>query len=239
MSERLSPKEIKRDIREDDVSVFLTRVLDRAYEQRRTLTGVAIGVVVALVAAFIAGQVFASRRTAANLRLVEALDTYQRPVAGDDTAAPGADDAFADQDERRSVSRQAFEQVGGGAAGDVANLYLAELALAEGDTEQARSLWQAFLDQRGDHLLGMSVRLNLFSLDRQEGRAQEVADTLRQELESSRKTLPEDVTLFELARTLDQLDQRAEAEELYQRLLDDHGASPYAAEVRERLGTTS
>ena len=81
-------------------------------------------------------------------------------------------------------------------------------------------------------VLVLSVRLNLIHLDRQNGRTQEVADQLQRELASASKTLPEDVILFELAQTLEALDQQDEALDLYQRILDEHPKSPYTADAR-------
>lgn len=222
MSERLSPKEIKRDIREDEVSHFLLDMIDWVVERRKTLAQVGIGIVALVVLAGVVTTLQGNKRKAASNQLAEAMDTYEESVE------------LAEDDEvDRAKAREAFEQVsGGGVATDVANLYLADLAIEEGDTEKARSIWQSFVDAHPEHMLGVSVRMNLMSLDRQEGRGEDVVTALRQEIDATRKSLPEDVALYELARTLSHLGRDDEAEEIYQQLIDDHGASPYAAEAR-------
>ncbi len=242
MSKRLSVKEIKHDIREDEVQTFLSRVFQKIVDKPILVLGIVGGV---LALALIIASVFAfrdSRRQAAASRLTEAIEIYDAPVgeaaaASDDPDAP----SFASDEERRTRSKEAFEEIrgslGAGAASDVAGLYLADIALAEGDTEAARKVWQEFLAGNADHILAISARLNLIHLDRDDGRAAEVAAELEKELADPAKTLPEDVLLFELAKTRDALGESEAAVELYQRILDEHPQSPYASEARRK--TTS
>ena len=110
-------------------------------------------------------------------------------------------------------------------------LQLREMAMYEGIAAFALTMDTNSWEQLSDHVLALSVRLNLIHLDRSEGNA-ELADKLRMELNNAARSLPEDVLLYELAKTLESQDQGDEAAELYQRILDDHPASPYAAVAR-------
>ena len=82
----------------------------------------------------------------------------------------------------------------------------------------------------------MSVELNLLALDRQAGKLEEVKSGLEKQLqEGAKRSLPEDVVLYELAATLEALGRDTEAHDTLQRLVDDHPRSPFAFEARRRL----
>ncbi len=236
MSQRLTRKEIKHDIRDDEVRNVLVRVFDFMQERPKVVVSAIAGVVVLMLAVTGLLAYFDSRGETASEELASALRIAGAPVTEDGATPEDPDQpSFASEEEKRARAKQAFEGlrgVGSDVAGDVADLYLADIAVSEGDTETARGIWESFLADHEDHLLALSVRLNLIHLDRQNGRTKEVADQLQRELDSAVKTLPEDVILFELAQTLEALDQQDEALELYQRILDEHPKSPYTAEAR-------
>jgi TolA-binding protein len=82
------------------------------------------------------------------------------------------------------------------------------------------------------HALAASVKINLVELDRAEGNHEALAERLQKELDGS-SDLPEDLLLYQLARTRKDLGQADEAQELYQQILDQHPGSPYAAIARQ------
>ncbi len=243
MSKRLTVKEIKHDIREDEIRTFLGHVFQTITEKPTLVLGIVAGVFAVALAIASVFAILDSRRQAAADKLSSAIEAYGAAV-GEEAAASDDPDApsFATEEERRAESKEAFGEihgsVGAGAAGDVAALYLADIALAEGDAAAARKIWDEFLAGNADHILALSVRLNLIHLDRDSGRAAEVATELEEELATAAKTLPEDVILFELAATRDALGESEAAAELYQRILDEHPQSPYAAEAR-RMTTSA
>ncbi len=236
--ERLSRKEIKHDIREDAVGTFLHTMVEKGYENRSLLAKIALGLAVLVFGVMAASAFSESRQKAATTELVDALKVYSAPLEGDDGAEDADGPTFPDEETRRVAAKEKLEAVrghsGGGAAADVAGLYLADLAVEEGDMAKARSLWQDFVDEHGDHLLAQSARLNLITLDRDEGRGEDVVASLQRELEKSNKALAEDVLLYELGRTLESLDRDEEAKTYFQRIVDEHASSPYLADARER-----
>ncbi len=238
MSERLTRKEIKHDIREDEVQHVLHRVFEFLLERPKVIAGAVGGFIVLVLALTGLLAYLDGRREAASSQLAAAMKIAGAPIVEAGEAPDDPDEpSFASAEERQAESRRVMEEVQGGVgssvAGEVAGLYLADIAASEGDAETARKIWQSFLDQHDDHVLALSVRLNVIHLDRESGRAQEVANALQQELDSAVKTLPEDVLLFELAQTLESLDRKDEAVDLYQRILDDHPRSPYSAKARQ------
>lgn len=238
MSQRLTRKEIKHDIREDEVQTVLQRVFQTLVEKPKIIVGVIVGFIVLVLGLTGLFAYLDRRAAAASEELAAAIRIAAAPIEAEGANPDDPDDpSFPSEEARRAAARKALEQVRGGVAGEVAGLYLADIAASEGDTETARNIWQGFLDRHDDHALALSVRLNLIHLDRQNGRAQEVADRLQSELDGDDRSLPEDVLLFELAKTLEALGQDDESVDLYQRILDEHPRSAYAAEARQR--TTS
>ena len=163
----------------------------------------------------------------------------EEPVAQGD----GDDDvlSFASEAERRVAARAALEAVresyGSTASGRLASVYLGQIAADEGDAATARELWTGYLETNGgDHALAVSLQLNLYSLDRAEGRGEELAAELRGAVATETSNLPKDVLLFELASTLEQLGDEEGARETFRRILDEYPDSGYAIRARQQLG---
>ena len=242
MSKRLTAKEIKHDIREDEVRTFLSRIFLALEEHPNVVAGVLGGIVAVAILGSTTYAFLNNRQAAAHERLADAIKVHTAPIAETDAQPDDPrEPSFASAEERRERAQQALEDVGGigaGAAAEIADLLAADLAIEDGDTETARTIWEKFLAGNKDHLLAMSVRLNLIHLDRAEGKAEEVAAELEQELEDPSKRLPEDVILFELAQTREALGETEGALELYQRILDEHPTSPYTAPARQVVTTS-
>lgn len=237
MSQRLSRKEIKRDPFRETVE----HAVDYATSHTRLIIQVAVGLVV--VAAVVLGiylyMVYRAERS--EMLLDRAIQVYQADV---DAAAPRPDTeanpVFADEASRRARARELFEEVPGGTdAGAVARLYLGRIALAEGQVERARELWQRVLDSEPEALLASEVHVNLVKLDLQEGRAEEAAARLEAMLERSEKPIPEDVLLFQLAAVREQLGRTDEAISAYQRIIDEFPRSPYSAPAQQQTRALS
>jgi len=232
-SDRLTRKEIKQDIRKDEVQHFLGDLILRIEERPTFYLGL-LGVVLALIAG--ASGIYAlmgSRETSANAALGKAIKIYSAPIdekaaKPDDASAP----SFATEAARTAKAKEAFAEVGSGAPEEIAGLYEAEMALREGDKAKARKIWEDYVKGHQGDALAMTVRVNLIQLDREEGKGEQLVEQLQKELDSSKKSLPEDVLLYQLARTREVLGQKEEAKKLYQRILDEYPTSAYTGDAR-------
>ncbi len=98
----------------------------------------------------------------------------------------------------------------GSRAAWAAHAHLGELQAENGRFDEARRLWQSVVERApGD--LAADAEMNLIRLDREQGRLEELAGRLESLVESGESSLPEDVLLFELAQTLEQLGRHEEA----------------------------
>jgi predicted negative regulator of RcsB-dependent stress response len=230
----------RRDMKRDELATAMGRGVEYAESHARTLiTAIGALLAVGLLAALwymyrghVADQ--------ANVSLAQAVKVYQAPI---DPAAPKPDDpqnpTFADEAARRAKAKGLFEKLkddyGSTSAGDVAAVYLGQIAVAEGQPDRARELWNGFVDKHGDHLLAGETRVNLFHLDRSSGKAEEVATKLSAMLDQTEPPLPQDVILGELAATQEQLGKKQEAIQSYQRIVDEFPQSPYARDARQKI----
>jgi TolA-binding protein len=238
MSNRLTRKEIKENVRHDEFQTAVTSTVDSLASHRQLAMWVAIGLLVT-VSAVSAGLAWKrSSAQAASTALAKATEIYDAPIDAegakpDDPKSP----SFASDTERLAQAKEALAAVSGGVAGDIAELYLAKIALSEGDTDSARAAWEKFLKNHSDDVLAISVRRNLIRLDRDQDKGEALVLELESELASESKSLPEDLLLFELAETLDKLERDDEAGIYYKRIVDDYPQSSFAAVARQKTST--
>lgn len=227
---RLTRKEMKRD----EVLDWVGRTVQYVRENARLLLIIA-GVIV--TAAAVAGAVAAHKgRQAdrANRLLTEALadlDAATEPAPGEVVV----EDADSQKREAAAKFEAIHKEFAGKSFGAMAAAYLGDLAAEAGETDRAEALWREALEGIDDSLLAGRLQLNLIHLARAQGRGEEVVEELRSLLGSSDSPLPEDVVLYELGTTLDELGRESEAVSAYERLLEEYDSSAYAAEAERKL----
>ena len=233
MNQRLTRKEIKRN----EFVEAIERSASFVERNARALVIGAVAVAVALIAAFGVWSWMKSRGGEANEALTEALEVY-RPDAD---AAAGDAPVLAAADDRRARAAELFQAVrddyGFTDAADVSAVYLGQIAAHEGDAERARELWEEFVDEHGDTVLGREVRLNLIALDRERGGGEEVVADLEAMLAAppDDRPLPGDVVLYELAVTYEELGRDEQAESTYRRLVEEYPRSAYVGLARQKV----
>ncbi|MEM9291846.1 MAG: tetratricopeptide repeat protein [Acidobacteriota bacterium] len=233
MSDRLTQKEIKQ---EDQFVSTVDRVLHFVQENFRALVAGIVGllVLVLLVVAWFNHQ--ANRRAASVAALAEATEAFQAPTG--DLAANADGLSFETDEARRTEARTRLEAVrsdySGTDSADIALYYLANLAVEEDDLDGAQQLWNEFLDRAEPSFLTAQARINLLSARRAAGDSAAVEEDLRSMLDSDTSNLPQDLVLYELAKTLEDLERGEEAAELYQRLVEEYPRSAYSADARRR-----
>ena len=237
----MNQRPTRKDMKRDELADVMERGVEYAGSHMKTIL-FAIGGLLALVALLGAFSMYrGSRAEKANAALSKAIEVYQAPI--DPTAAKPDDPenpTFADAAARQARAKTLFQELrddyGSTDAGSVASVYLAQIALAENQPDQARELWNSFIEGHEDHLLAGQARINLLQLDRSQGKGEEVAQTLTAMLEQSEAPLPQDILLHELAITQQQLGKTADAIQSYQRIIDEFPQSPYAGDARQKIG---
>ncbi|HVR96648.1 MAG TPA: tetratricopeptide repeat protein [Thermoanaerobaculia bacterium] len=237
MNERLTRKEMKRD----EFAMAMGRGVEYAGSHVRPILIAVGGVLLLLLAGLGLWTYFRSQAAKASAQLAPAMEVYQAPIQAtgakpDDPTTP----SFPNEAARRERAKKLFEELrddyGSTDAADVAGVYLADIAAEEGQLDRARELWTDFLDEHDDHILAGAVQLNLFELDRKQGKGEEVVTRLRGIVDQADGPLPQDVALHELGVTLEHLGRPQEAVPQYQKILDEYPQSAYRQEAQQRLG---
>lgn len=236
MNQRLTRKDIKRD----EFAAAVGRSFEFAEIHSRQLLLMLGAVLLAVLVGILAFFYVNHRSDLANEALAKATKVYNAPI---DPAAAKPNDpkepSFAGEAARQARARQLFERLQSDYrftdAADVASIYLAELDAASGKLADARRRWNDFVKRHGDHVLAAQARIDLMELDRSQGKGQAVAQQLRQMLDQSDAPLPQDVILYELATTLEQLNHNQEAAQTYQKLVEEFPQSPYRQTAQQKL----
>ena len=229
----LTRKEMKRDEVREWMEVAMEWIVDNV----RLILGVFAGIAAVVALVVLSISVMNKRAERAQDVLGDALRLVNAPIDAvaatpDDPTAP----SFSTEEARTAAAKAAFTGVlddhGSSDAANIAKIYLGTFAANEGDLATARERWTESLAGLNDSALSASVRLNLLSLDRQEGKHAEIIESLEGQLESTQLQIPADVILFELARALEATGEDEQAQDRYQQLIDEHPASRYAATAR-------
>ncbi len=236
MNQRLTRKDIKRD----EFASAVGRGVEYAESHSRQLLYTIGGVLAAVLVAILVYLYLDHRSEAANEALAAAVKIYRAPIqaAGANPADP-KEPSFPSEAARQAKARELLIRVRDGYrftdAADLASLYLAELDAGSGKLATARQLWSDFAKKHGDSMLAAQARLDLMEVDRGQGKGQQVAQSLREMLDQSDPPLPQDVILYQLGTTLEQLNRDQEAIQSYQRLIDEFPQSAYRQNAQQRL----
>ena len=161
--------------------------------RRPRVRGVVLVLVVLAAAAVLASRVVRDSR--AEAALDDALVTSRIPGRTQET--------------KRRFERL-IEDYRGSRAAWAAHGHLGELEAADDRSAEARALWQR-LAEGGPDDLAADAEMSLILLDREQGRLEELAARLESLVESGASRLPQDLLLFELAQTLEELGRHEEA----------------------------
>ncbi len=231
----------REDLKRNELDEALGKGIHYAEDHKRMLIWGVGGVVgVALLVAGIFLWI-GSRKDGANEMLGKALrvDSAEVVATGANPGDP-VRPTFASESARRARAKELFaeldERYGSTATGRVAKLYLAQIAIVENDTEKAKQLWRAFLDAEPSGALAATARVNLYKLDREQGRGAELIGELQKMIEQADKPLPADVILYQLALTYQALGKSDDAKASWRRIVDEYPQSPYVADAQREAG---
>ena len=227
----------RHDLKHDKFVDEIGALSVRARANQRLL--LAVGGALVAVAGIVAGIFFfrSSREDKAQEALASAIDTAEASVGA--TPPQGATGPhFKTEAERNAAAEKAFKDVranySGSDAADVAGLYLARIAAANGDVKTARTLLEDFVDDHGDNILVSTARFSLYQLRIENGEAAQVAKELDAELAKTAPVLPGDSLLVLLAQAYEVQGNVAKSKESYKRITTEFPESPYVVEAARR-----
>lgn len=230
--------DLKHDKFVDEIGVLSSKARDN----QRMLIGAAAALIVAALI-FYGWQFYRDKQEAkAQALLAAAITTFDAPIGDAAAQQPGSTaPTFKTEQEKTAAAEKQFQDVqsrfGSSDAADIANLYLARIAVTKDDTARARELLQKFVAEQGDHILASTAQFSLYQLRIDGGDAAEVAAELEAELAKPEPALPGDSLLVLLARAYEVQGQPEKVTDTWRRITVEFPESPYAVDAQRRLGT--
>jgi TolA-binding protein len=122
-------------------------------------------------------------------------------------------------------------------AGIFARYQEATTLMALGRSNEAISRYQEVIKRGGDGIFGQTARLGLADAQARAGQYEQAINTFKELAQRKDGPLPIDGILMHLGRTYLDAGKRAEAQQTFNRLVEEFPTSPYTAEARQQLDT--
>jgi TolA-binding protein len=122
-------------------------------------------------------------------------------------------------------------------AGIFARYQEAATLMSLGRPAEAISRYQDVIKRAGDGIFGQTARLGLAEAQARAGQYDQAINALKELAQRKDGPLPIDGILMHLGRTYLDAGKRAEAQQTFNRLVEEFPASPYTTEARQQLDT--
>jgi TolA-binding protein len=216
---RLTKKEIKQDTFID----LLARVTDLTERYAREIA-IGIGVIILIVVSAIS---YARYKDQKNERAVSAL--AEARIALSDTTASG-------KGRVSELLRKVMDNFGGTASGKEAIILLANIAYDAQRYDEARSLYERYVDKDGENdLLMYAARMGIAACLEQQGKYTEAAEAYRHVAEKGGKAFYAPTALIHAARCFQLVGKRDDAAQILQRIMKDYPGSQAASQAKDEM----
>jgi tetratricopeptide (TPR) repeat protein len=110
-------------------------------------------------------------------------------------------------------------------------------SLALGSTPGAIAAYQQVIKESGDNFYGQMARLGLAEAQVRAGQYDPAINTFKELAQRKDGPLPVDGILMQLGRTYLEAGKRADAQQIFNRLVEEYPESPYTGEARKEIET--
>ena len=231
----------RHHLKENELEKFARRARE-AFETRRRETMAAV--VALLVIGVVAIGYWAYRgrvQTRAHALLAAALAVQEARVGP--PAAPGAGAAstlsFATERERSLAALAKFKAAADAYptsdAGIFARYMEATTSMALGNAADAAREYQQVIDRAGDGIYGQMARLGLAEAQARAGQYDQAINTFKELAQRKDGPLPVDGILMQLGRAYRDAGKREDAQQTFNRLVEEYPQSPFAGDAKREL----
>src|SRR5262252_1424940 len=229
----------RRHLKQNEFEAVTLQALDLLGEKRREIT-TAVGVLAVIGIIFAAYWMWRQHvQDASHALLAEAMIVEEARVGlpAPGTAASGL--SFATEKERTEAAIAKFKTAADAYPSTDAGLFAryqqAALQSSLGNSAEAIKTYQSVIDRAGDGLYGQMSRLGIADAYAR-GRQYEQAITAYKELAQRKDTqLPVDGILIQLGRTYRDAGKTADAQQTFNRIVEEFPESPFNAEAKKEL----
>jgi TolA-binding protein len=122
-------------------------------------------------------------------------------------------------------------------AGVYARYQEGALSLALGSTPGAISAYQQVIKESGDNFYGQMARLGLAEAQARGGQYDPAINTFKEMAQRKDGPLPVDAILMQLGRTYLDAGKRADAQQTFNRIVEEYPESPFTGDARKEIET--
>ncbi|HUK36259.1 MAG TPA: tetratricopeptide repeat protein [Vicinamibacterales bacterium] len=229
----------RRHLKQNEFEAVTLQALDLVGEKRRE-----IGTVLAIVAAI--GIAVAAYwgwrqhvRDSAHALLADAMIVDEARVGPPNAATGQSGLAFPTEHERAQAAIAKFKAAADAYPSTDAGLFAryqeGALQLSLGDTADAIKAYQAVIDRAGDGLYGQMARLGLAETYARGGQFEQAITAYKELAQRKDTQLPVDGILMELGRTYRDAGKTADAQQTFNRVVEEFPDSPFNADAKREL----
>jgi TolA-binding protein len=232
----------RHHLKDNELRNFALQAGQTLAERRRETTMLIVG---AVVVAAIAIGFFGWREHVqgkAHALLAEAMAVQDARVGP--PPAPGTPSAglyFPTERERSQAALTKFKIAADAYPSTDAGIYAryqqAATALALGDTPGAIAAYQVVIKQSGDDFYGQMARLGLAEAQARAGQYDTAINTFKEMAQRKDGPLPVDGILMQLGRTYMEAGKRADAQQTFNRIVEEYPESPFSGDARKEIET--
>jgi len=226
-------------LKENDIEAFARQARERFESRKRETTAVLVALAVILVVGVGYWAWRARIDSRAHALLAEALTVQQARVGPPADAAGVSGLSFPTERERAQAALTKFKIAADAYpstdAGIFAGYQEAATFMALGSSTEAAALYQQVIDRAGNRIYGQMARLGLTEAKARSGQYDQAINTFKELAQRKDGPLPIDGILMQLGRTYREAGKRADAQQTFNRLVQEFPDSPFSADAKREL----
>ena len=230
----------RHHLKENELALLAARTRDVIDTRQREIGVVAIAVIVVAVAVlgyFLWQSRVEGRAGALLADAVVVSEARVGPPPAPGTPATGP--SFPTEREKYEATAAKFKAVADQYPSSDAGLFAryreAATQMALGNTKEAAAAYQQVIDRAGDGLYGQMARLGLAEVQAREGQFDNAINTYKGLADNKDGPLPVDGILMQLGRTYLEAGKSTEAQQTFNRVVEEFPESPFSGDARREL----
>jgi tetratricopeptide (TPR) repeat protein len=229
----------RRHLKQNEFEVVTLQALELLGERRRELSMVAI--VAAAIAVVVGGYWIWHQHVlnSSHALLADAMIVQESRVGPPNAATGQSGLTFPTERERAQAAIVKFKAAADAYpttdAGLFARYQEAALQLSIGNTADAVKTYQAVIDRAGDGLYGQMARLGLAETYARSGQYEQAITAYKELAQRKDTQLPVDGILIQLGRTYRDAGKVADAQQTFNRIVEEFPESPFNADAKREL----
>lgn len=232
----------RRHLKENELAVIATSARE-ALEGRQRELGLILALAIVVSAAVIGYFIWRGRvESRAGAMLADAVAVSEArvgPPPAPGTPATGL--SFPTEAEKHQAALEKFKAVADQYPSSDAGLFAryreAATQMALGRPTEAAAAYQQVVDQGGGSLFAQMARLGLAEAQARSGQYDTAIDTYKGLAEDTQGSLPVDGILMQLGRTYLEAGKTSEAQQTFNRIVEEFPESPFSGDARRELET--